>query len=211
MANARRQSEIVETALELLDEKGADAVSLRAVAERMGVRLNTVSWHVKTKGRLLELMADAIVGRMSLEDLPPDPADRSRELLRRYRRALLAVRDGAKVVTGTYAAEEHTLRTAEAIVGALLECGSGEREAAWTAWTAVYFTLGLTQEEQGAPASIGEALDAAVAPEAHPSLARVLAHLAGGTFEERFDFGLDLIIRSPGRAEDEPARARRKR
>lgn len=195
MANVRRQGEIVTTALDLLGERGADGVSLRAVAERMDVRLNTVSWHVKTKGRLLELMADAIMARVSLEDLPADPWDRFRELLRRYRRALLGFRDGARVVAGTYAAEEHTLRTAEAIVSALLDCGLGEREAAWTTWTAVYFTLGLTQEEQGAPASVGEALDAAVAPAAYPALSRVLGHLAGGTFEERFDYGLDLITR----------------
>ncbi|MGN9781493.1 TetR/AcrR family transcriptional regulator C-terminal domain-containing protein [Nonomuraea sp. ZG12] len=198
MANARRQGEIVTTALDLLGEKGADGVSLRAVAERMGVRLNTVSWHVKTKGRLLELMADAILARVPLEDLPPGPADRFRELLRRYRRALLGFRDGARVVAGTYAAEPNTLRTGEAIVSALLECGLDEREAAWTAWTAVYFTLGLTQEEQGAPASVGEVLDAAVTPAAHPALSRALGHLAGGTFEERFDFGLDLITRRSG-------------
>lgn len=193
MANVRRQVEIVTTALDLLDEKGADAVSLRAVAERMGVRLNTVSWHVKTKGRLLELMADAIVARVSQEGLPPAPAARFRELVHRYRQALLSFRDGAKVVAGTYAAEENTLRTGEALVGALLECGLSEREAAWTTWTAVYFVLGLTQEEQASSASVGEALRAAVTADAHPALTRTLGHLTGGTFEERFAFGLDLI------------------
>ncbi|MFD0664817.1 TetR/AcrR family transcriptional regulator C-terminal domain-containing protein [Thermocatellispora tengchongensis] len=180
MANERRRGEIVTTALHLLDEGGADAVSLRAVAERMGVRLNTVSWHVKTKGRLLELMADAIMARIPLDDLPPAPADRFTELVRRYRRALLAFRDGARVVAGTYAAEEHTLRAAEVMVETLLECGLDEREAAWTTWTAVYFTLGLTQEEQGAPAAVGDVLRTAVTADAHPALARVLGHLAGG-------------------------------
>nr|WP_245690689.1 hypothetical protein [Sinosporangium album] len=35
-------------------------MSTRAVADRLAVRMNTVLWHVKTKTRLLELMADAI-------------------------------------------------------------------------------------------------------------------------------------------------------
>lgn len=195
MANKRRQDEIVVVALELLDEGGVDAVSLRAVAERMGVRMNTVSWHVKTKARLLELMAEAIVARVSAAELPPEPADRFRELMRRYRRALLSVRDGAKVVAGTYVAEEHTLCTAEALVGALLDCGAGEREAAWTVWTAVYFALGLTQEEQAASASVGETLRVAVAQDAHPALTRVIDHLAEGRFEDRFDFGLEMLTR----------------
>jgi TetR/AcrR family tetracycline transcriptional repressor len=195
VANARRQGEIVATALGLLDEGGIDAVSLRAVAERMGVRVHSVSWHVKTKARLLELMADAIMAGVSLDGLPADPADRFTELVRRYRRALLGHRDGARVVAGTYAAEEHTLRTIEAVVAALLECGLDERTAAWTAWTVMYFTLGLTQEEQGASASIGDVLGSAVRPETHPALAHVLGHLTGVTFEERFEFGLDLISR----------------
>lgn len=195
MANARRQGEIVATALELLDEGGIEAVSLRAVAERMGVRVHTVSWHVKTKARLLELMADAIMARVSLDGLPAEPADRFAELVRRYRRALLSFRDGARVVSGTYSAEEHTLRTIDAIVAALLDCGLDERTAAWITWTAVYFTLGLTQEEQGASAPVGDIIGVAVRPDTHPALSHVLRHLTGVTFEERFEFGLDLISR----------------
>ncbi|GAA2876960.1 TetR/AcrR family transcriptional regulator [Streptosporangium fragile] len=195
MVITRRQAEIVEAALGLLDDGGADAVSLRAVAERLGVRLNTVSWHVKTKARLLELMADAVLAGLSLEDLPEGWEERVREIARRYRGALLAHRDGARIVVGTYAAEEHTLRVAEAMVACLLAGGLPERDAAWACWVIVYFTLGLTQEEQGAP-ELGDALGEAVSPGAHPALTRVLGHLSGGTFEERHDYGLDLIIGS---------------
>ncbi|CAN3978169.1 hypothetical protein KPATCC21470_0792 [Kitasatospora purpeofusca] len=46
-------------ALDLLDDQGLDALSTRAVADRLGVRMNTVLRHVKTKARLLELTADA--------------------------------------------------------------------------------------------------------------------------------------------------------
>lgn len=195
MANARRQAEIVATALDLLDEGGADAVSLRAVAERMGVRVHTVSWHVSTKARLLELMADAILGRVSFDGLPAEPGERFCELIRRYRRALLSHRDGARLVAGRYAAEEHTLRLVEALVAALLECGLDERTAAWIVWTAVYFTLGITQEEQFEPDTVADALRDAVRPDAHPALTHVLGHLAGMSFDERFELGLELIAR----------------
>ncbi|MER5623942.1 hypothetical protein ABT061_23180 [Streptosporangium sp. NPDC002544] len=33
-------------------------------------------------------------------------------------------------------------------------------------------------------------------PNTHPALTRVFGHLSDGTFEERHDFGLDLIVRS---------------
>lgn len=186
---------VIRAALELLDEKGLDALSTRAVAHRLGVRMNTVLWHVKTKARMLELMADAVVGEIPLDGLPDAPDPRARELARRYRRALLGHRDGAALVVGTYAAEPHTLRFAEAFVAALLAGGLDERRAAWTAWTVLYFALGLTQEEQAAQRqSLGDRLRDAVTGATHPALHRVGDHLSPGSFEERFEFGLTAIL-----------------
>ncbi|MEU0279133.1 TetR/AcrR family transcriptional regulator C-terminal domain-containing protein [Streptomyces sp. NPDC006195] len=187
---------VVRAALELLDDKGAEAVSIRGIAERLGVRMNTVLWHAKTKARLLELMADAIVGGVPLEDLPEPWEERVRELCHRYRRGLLAHRDGAAVVSGTYSAEPATLRFAETMVEALLGTGLPEREAAWACWTLVYFVLGLSQEEQAAPESVGHGLGRALVPGHHPSLSRVVAHFEDTSFDERFDYGLSLILRS---------------
>ncbi|WP_405578578.1 TetR/AcrR family transcriptional regulator C-terminal domain-containing protein [Streptomyces sp. NBC_01092] len=186
---------VIRAALELLDEKGLDALSTRAVADRLGVRMNTVLWHVKTKARMLELMADAVVGEIPLDGLPDSPGPRAREVVRRYRRALLAHRDGAALVVGTYAAEPHTLRLAETLVAALLEGDLSEREAAWTTWTLIYFTLGLAQEEQAAAQqpSVDRLADA-VSSTAHPALHRVLGHLASESFDERFEFGLNSIL-----------------
>ncbi|MFF3501819.1 TetR/AcrR family transcriptional regulator C-terminal domain-containing protein [Streptomyces sp. NPDC003247] len=186
---------VIRAALELLDEKGLDALSTRAVAQRLGVRMNTVLWHVKTKARMLELMADAVVGEIPLDDLPASPDRRARELARRYRRALLAHRDGAALVVGTFAAEPHTLRLAETLVAALLDDGRNEREAAWTTWTIMYFTLGLTQEEQAAGRQpLGDRLADAVSRTSHPALHRALGHLASTAFDERFEFGLAAIL-----------------
>ncbi|MFB6935356.1 TetR/AcrR family transcriptional regulator C-terminal domain-containing protein [Streptomyces chartreusis] len=186
---------VIRAALELLDDKGLDALSTRAVADRLGVRMNTVLWHVKTKARMLELMADAVVGEIPLDDLPDSPALRAPEVIRRYRRALLAHRDGAALVVGTYAAEPHTLHLAETLVAALLDDGLNEREAAWTAWTLIYFTLGLTQEEQAAEQqSLDDRLATAISGETHPALHRTLGHLTSESFDERFEFGLNSIL-----------------
>ncbi|MFJ5264729.1 TetR/AcrR family transcriptional regulator C-terminal domain-containing protein [Streptomyces sp. NPDC088387] len=186
---------VIRTALELLDEKGLEVLSTRAVADRLGVRINTVQWHVKTKARMLELMADALVGEISLTGLPAGPGERTRELVRRYRHALLAHRDGAALVVGTFAAEPHTLAFAEALVDALLRCGMDDREAAWTAWTVIYFTLGLTQEEQAADQRpLGAVLASAVSTRSHPALVRVAGHLAPTSFDERFEFGMAKIL-----------------
>ncbi|MFF1278028.1 TetR/AcrR family transcriptional regulator C-terminal domain-containing protein [Streptomyces marokkonensis] len=155
--------------------------------------MNTVLWHVKTKARMLELMADAVLAGVSYDDLPDAPLERARELAGRYRRTLLAHRDGAALVTGTYPAEPNTLRFADRLIDALLDAGADERQAAWTVWTINYFILGLTQEEQAAPDEGDERLARVVKPGTHPALQRVMPHLRQD-FDERFTFGLEAIL-----------------
>ncbi|GAB2870094.1 TetR/AcrR family transcriptional regulator C-terminal domain-containing protein [Streptomyces mayteni] len=185
---------VVDAALRVLEDRGLEGLSTRAVADSLGVRMNTVLWHVKTKARMLELMADAVVGEVGYAGLPSPPRQRARELARRYRRALLAHRDGAALVTGTYSAEPHTLHFADRLVDALLEAGADEEQAAWTAWTVIYFLLGLVQEEQAAPDQLDDRLARAVDAGRHPALHRVMAHMRPDAFEDRFTFGLEAIL-----------------
>jgi TetR/AcrR family transcriptional regulator, tetracycline repressor protein len=181
---------VVHAALEVLRDEGIAGVSLRATAARLGVRMNTVVWHAKSRARLAELMADAIVSGVRLDDLPRDGRERAAEIARRYRRALLAHRDGAAVVAGTYASEPATLDLAEALAGALLDAGFAERETAWTLWAIVYFVLGLVQEEQALPArTIG-----AFEPGDRPALRRLLPELTEESFDARFAHGLDRLL-----------------
>lgn len=185
---------VARAALDLLADKGADGVSVRGTAERLGVRMNTVLWHAKTKTRLLELMADAIVAGISLDDLPREWRPRAYELMRRYRGALLAHRDGSRIVAGTYAAEPATLRFAETLTAALLEGPLDEREAAWTAWDLLYFVLGLTQEEQSVPAADDDRFQQALAAGDYPALRRLAPHLRDASFDGRFEHGLHLLL-----------------
>ncbi|MCC2266181.1 TetR/AcrR family transcriptional regulator C-terminal domain-containing protein [Streptomyces olivaceus] len=189
---------VVAEALRLLDESGLDAVTTRAVADRIGVRMNTVLWHVKTKTRLLELMADAVAGTIGYAELPGDAGERARELMRRYRRSLLAHRDGAALVAGTYAPDPHTLRFADTLVGALTDHHDTPETAAWTAYALVYFALGLTQEEQAADLADAHRLREAVADGPYPALAAALPALTGDDFAARFEDGVDRILGSGG-------------
>jgi TetR/AcrR family transcriptional regulator, tetracycline repressor protein len=186
----KSQGDVVRTALEILDEQGAAAISMRTIASRLGVRMNPVLWHAKSKARLMELVADAIIGEAPLDDLPAHWRERATELTRRYRRALLAHRDGAMVVTGTYAAEPATLDFAEALVAAILDGGLPQRQAAWTCWSLIYFTLGLTQEEQALPGRRSTDLDVGQ----RPALQRVASTLNESSFEERFEFGVAKLL-----------------
>lgn len=190
------REDVVETALALLGESGLDAVTLRGIARRCGVRLNSVAWHVKSKTRLLESMADALLSSLSLDGLPDDGLERAREVCRRYRAVLLSVRDGARLVSGTFVPERHTLRVADALIAALLDAGFDDRDAATTCWVLSYFVVGLTQEQQNVGTALPDEVRTALAGGEFPAFRRTFAHVVDHDFDERFEVGVGRLLRT---------------
>lgn len=80
---------IVHTALALLDEEGADRLTMRRLAERVGSGLTTLYGHVRTKDDVLDLALDAVYAEIQV----PEPAEDWREevagLMRAWREALV--------------------------------------------------------------------------------------------------------------------------
>lgn len=89
---------VVAAALDELDASGLDALTMRRVATRLGVQLNTVYWHATGKPALLSLMADALLEGCDRAPLPPAWPDRLRVLATRLHDGLLARRDGARLL-----------------------------------------------------------------------------------------------------------------
>ncbi|GAA4203398.1 TetR/AcrR family transcriptional regulator C-terminal domain-containing protein [Streptosporangium oxazolinicum] len=61
---------IVGAAVELLDEEGADRLTMRRLAERLGTAATTLYLHVETKDDVLDLALDAVFGEVPV---PPGP------------------------------------------------------------------------------------------------------------------------------------------
>jgi TetR/AcrR family tetracycline transcriptional repressor len=52
---------VVQAALDLLEPVGVEGLSMRAVADRLGVKAASLYWHVRDKEQLLELVAAAVL------------------------------------------------------------------------------------------------------------------------------------------------------
>jgi AcrR family transcriptional regulator len=63
---------IVAAAIELADEAGLGALSMRALAERLGVGTMSLYTHVPGKAELIDLMLDTVVGETARPDELPD-------------------------------------------------------------------------------------------------------------------------------------------
>ncbi|WP_405804269.1 TetR/AcrR family transcriptional regulator C-terminal domain-containing protein [Streptomyces sp. NBC_00210] len=192
----------VETALELLDDAGLDALTMRRLADAMGVQAGALYRHFATKQDLLTAMAERMLAACA--DPPPAQEDwtgRLADLARRMRTALLGHRDGARVYAGTHSTGENTLGFADTLVGTLRTAGFTADDAARAAYAIVHFTIGHTLEEQAAlphgandAAADVQSLRQALAQGHFPHLTAAAHVLTSTDFAAHFEYGLRLFI-----------------
>lgn len=192
----------VETALDLLDKAGLDALTMRRLADAMGVQAGALYRYFATKQDLLTAMAERMLSDVSAPRGPVggDWSERLADLAGAMRTALLAHRDGARVFAGTHSTGAHTLHFADTAIGVLREAGFDDADAARALMAVANFTVGHTLEEQAAlepdaeaPADPGRLRDA-VAAGSYPHLTATLPVLTSTDFTAHFEFGLRLLI-----------------
>ena len=200
---------IVEAALALLDQVGLEGLSMRHLAERLGIQAGTLYWYIRDKHELLGLLAEAIC----TEVRPPDPnaswRARLEALMGEYRRVLLAHRDAAHVLAATLPAGPHRLRLVDMSLGAVLDAGFEGWEATRAGRLLVDYTTGFVQEEYvtaarlsgppaeaapGTPDAVRLPTVAHVSADAYPSIAALAPYLADRDGDARFAFGLGVVL-----------------
>jgi TetR/AcrR family tetracycline transcriptional repressor len=153
---ALHKQQIVAEALKLLDQEGIEGVTLRPLADRLGVQAPALYWHVKNKTQLLDEMAEAIL-QEQFAQITPRRADEPWQdwllaVAQRLRAAMLAHREGARVVAGAHIYPALTLaRLSEACLEAIHTAGIDLLQARTIAMTVIHFTFGHVIEEQASP------------------------------------------------------------
>jgi len=104
------RTDVVDTALRLLDKYGLADLSMRRLAAELDVQPSALYWHVPNKQTLLALVSDQIIGRaleidhgQFITDSVVDWKALTLAESKAIRDALLSFRDGAEVVSSTLA------------------------------------------------------------------------------------------------------------
>lgn len=118
---------IVDAAFRMIDERGAESFSMRAVANELGVFPATLYWHVGDRSQLLGLVELRWAKGIELPDDLDDWREWMIELARRYRAHALRHPHVARLVTVERARNVETLRIPDAIIGKLAELGLGDQ------------------------------------------------------------------------------------
>jgi TetR/AcrR family transcriptional regulator, tetracycline repressor protein len=204
-----QQEVIVRAALTLLDEVGLEGLTMRRLATALKIQAPSLYWHFPNKQALLDGMADAIFGAVSLPRNLKGKTfkgktwdERLKAVFRAIRRAFLAHRDGARVFAGTYVPTDNVLRIVEAMMALMQEAGASPKLSSDAAFSLVYYVLGFTMEEQGLDPRTGGPLDLAnrqaefanLAAMKYPSIHAALHRMFDNDLDDRFEAGLDLLI-----------------
>ncbi|GGZ51296.1 TetR family transcriptional regulator [Streptomyces inusitatus] len=193
---------IIATALRLVDEHGAQAFSLRMLADALGSGTATLYRHFASKDEILAHLVDRVLGEVDLSDL--DALATWQEVLaamaHRFYGALRRHPNAVPPLMAQVPVGPNGLAQRERVLHALLDRGVPVGLAA-RAFTAIgHYVIGFTAQQHGptvaspdaAPqlASFYRRLD----PTAYPAITRAAATLTSVPLIEEFRFGLDLLI-----------------
>ena len=201
---------IVDAAIRVVDRDGSAGLSMRRVADELGTGPASLYWHVPGKDALVDLIIDRVAGEVTL---PEPDLEHWQEQLKDWVIGAKRVFDRhpgvAALTLGRIPTGLHVIRWAEWTLALLRGAGIPDRIAAF-AGDLLGLYLGATGYEATLPpmtSPSGEPLSAedsaamvrdyyaSMPPDQFPNVLATLDELFGGGPQERFELGLDVILR----------------
>jgi AcrR family transcriptional regulator len=200
---------IVDAAIGVLDAEGLDAVTMRRVGRELGTGGASLYAHLAGKEELLELVIDRVIGELELPD-EPDPTRweaQVKEIVRSMRATLAGHRDIARGCLGRIPVGPNALRGSEALIGVMKAGALPDQVIAYacdllplfataTAYEESLFASGdFTRDDAARYIADMRAYFAALPVERFPNVVALAGPLtAGSGGDERFEFGLDVLV-----------------
>jgi AcrR family transcriptional regulator len=201
---------IVDAAFRVLDRDGVGGLSMRRVAEELATGAASLYWHVANKDALIDLMVDRVAGEVPLPEA--DPAhwqEQLRAWVLEVRRVFDRHPGVAALTLGRIPVGPNVVRWAEWTLALLRGAGIPDKVAAFAGdllglymgATAYEATLPPMVSPTGQPLSAEESVAmirdyfASLPADQFPNVLATLDELFGGGVEERFELGLEVILR----------------
>jgi TetR/AcrR family tetracycline transcriptional repressor len=191
---------IVSTALQIVDDEGADALSMRTLAQRLNSGTATLYRHFASRADLIASVVDTMFGAIDVDvaglsampwqDACKAAAHSMFDVLRRHRNAASLLVDDVPVGPNALAAREQMLAF-------LLDNGFPPALAARSYATLSRYILGFAMQLNDSHPDLDEAPLTQIFHNLHPGNFPATLTVADNLpvpFDDEFAFGLDLII-----------------
>lgn len=200
---------IIDAALAVVDAEGFDALTMRRVGHELGTGGASLYAHIANKDALIELVMDRVFGELEVP-WPPDPEhwdEQIKEVLRRTRALYRRHRDIARGALARIPTGPNALAGMEKIVSILRAAALPDQVVAYAAdflplyATAVAYEEGLYEARGWAEDEfdryVGELRQylESLPAERFPTMVALAGVLTTGDGDERFEFGLDVIVK----------------
>ena len=188
---------IVAAAIEVMDERGLDNVTLRAIADRLGVRQPALYHHIADKAALLDAVGEEILDRRHTDRLPVEGEAWDSFVIRNarsMRRAMLGVRDGARLIAST-GSRSPSPENAIAQLAPLEAAGFSGTQAALALIAVARYTIGSALEQQTARDGGDIVVTTDRTDPAAGHLLEIVAGVVALGQDHEFDIGLTALVR----------------
>jgi AcrR family transcriptional regulator len=199
---------IVDAAMRLLVEQGYDAVSMRKVAQALGTGPASLYAHVANKKELDQLLVDRAAEDMEFPEADPEHwQEQLKDAMRTMLRVMRAYPGVARAAIGQVPLGERALLSTERILGILKAGKLPDQAAAWAVDLIPLYVTAVAFEETVQGASewkpedveryVGElrGFFGSLPADRFPiTLALAGALTAGASGDERFEFGIQVIV-----------------
>ena len=203
---ALTRERVVAEALAVIAADGAQSLSMRALAARLGVVPSALYRHVRGKEQLYDLILDAVLGEVDVRADPATPWAEQVAAIARRLRAVLETHPGVAALLKTRdPLSPKSLAVAEAFLAPLNAAGLPGRAAALAFRLLYDYTLGFALADPTSPAE-QRLRDTATREQLHaffrslpasrfPALAAYGVHAWDGNRDQRFTAGLEILLR----------------
>ena len=198
---------IVDAAARILDQEGAEAMSMRRVAQALGTGPASLYAHVSGKEELEALVLDRIAAEITLPE--PDP-DRWQEQVKEVLRGSVAMLErhpgAARMAMATIPTGENMLIVTERLLAIMRGAGVPDQVAAYavdllhmyavaTALEGdIYREAGKSEESFSDITGSIRTFIESLPVDRFPNLVAVAGPMVTGGGAERFEFGLDILV-----------------
>ena len=211
---------IIGAALELVDEQGADALSMRSLAQRLGSGTATLYRHFADRSELVAMVVDRMIGEVDLDAATVAALPWQQACISFGQHMFDALgRHGnvAPLLIGHVPMGPNAMANRELFISVLLDNGFPTAAAAHVYATLSRYVLGLAIQLSGSAATAEHDSELSARfhqldPSRYPATLAVADDLPV-PLEEEFAFGLQLIVAgmaarfTPGGESDRPAGA----
>ena len=197
---------VVAEALTLIAQNGVPALTMRAVAARLGVVPGALYRHVRSKEQLQDLLLDGVLAEVDCDvDRALPWADQIKVLAHRLRNVLADHSGVAGLLTIRDPLGPHSLALAEAFLRPVHTAGFSHREAGLAYFLIVGYTVGFEVGNTRISVNEQRVHDPATRRQLHeffrslpdsrfPTLVALGEHAWLDNRDERFAAGLDVLL-----------------